>query len=693
MKYDSVRLSLIFLLVIFLVSSTVPAFDGSYFLEENSSAYEEVVKTGCILPLLSPPVTIDKKVRINPDDPWQNSITSPICSDLEFKISVHNTKITPKNVVVTDFLPTILNYVSGSANPEPDGYTNDTEEVIVWIMNIPAWTTKTITYHADLVAPGYGENYVHVVTFLPPPDPDDDIVPITGINNPPNSPSTPDPSDGATDIDVDADLSWTGGDPDTCDTVTYDVYFEAGDETPDELVSEGQSDNTYDPGTMDPNTVYYWQIVAWDSHGASTSGPIWSFETESGPPNDPSTPSGPMSGDVGVSYTYSTSASDPEGDQVYYWFDWDDSTNSGWVGPYNSGQTGSASYSWSSPGTYYIKAKAKDVHDAESGWSPTLTVTIDLPNDPPTAYIDLIDPYPEAEEGEPVTFTGHGEDSDGYIIGYNWRSSIDEQLSTQASFTTSSLTPGTHTIYFKVKDNDNDWSPEVTDTLVIIGNEPPTAYIDSIDPYPEAEEGEPVTFIGHGEDSDGYIVGYNWRSSIDGDLSTEASFTTSTLRLGTHTIYFKVKDDGDKWSYEVYDTLEIIPSSGDPPEKPVIDGPTYGVPGTEYEYILNAVDPDGDDVRYHIDWGDGYSTTTSYYPSGNNVQVSHIWNTRGIYIIKVKAEDTNDAYSNETTLPVNMPRDRAVTSLLFQKLLERLEGILERFPNAFPLLRRIFGLQ
>ena len=82
------------------------------------------------------------------------------------------------------------------------------------------------------------------------------------------------------------------------------------------------------------------------------------------------------------------------------------------------------------------------------------------------------------------------------------------------------------------------------------GDELPTAYIDSISPA-EASLGEAVTFDGHGTDRDGEVVAYRWRSDVDGDLSTMASFETSSLSAGTHTVYFKVQDNNDNWSDEV----------------------------------------------------------------------------------------------------------------------------------------------
>ena len=108
-----------------------------------------------------------------------------------------------------------------------------------------------------------------------------------GGSSAPNTPSSPSPADGATGQGVTVDLGWTGGDPDG-DAVTYDVYFEAGDSSPDVLVSNHQSPTGYDPGTLAAGTHYYWQIVATDQHAASTTGPVWDFTTTGGapPPGD-----------------------------------------------------------------------------------------------------------------------------------------------------------------------------------------------------------------------------------------------------------------------------------------------------------------------------------------------------------------------------------------------------------------------
>ncbi len=201
---------------------------------------------------------------------------------------------------------------------------------------------------------------------------------ITGgePNNPPNQPDNPYPADGALILNVEVDISWSCSDPDG-DNLMYDVYFEADDPNPDELVSNDQIETTYDPGVLNTKTTYYWQIIAIDEHGAVTSGPIWHFITDEEinyPPNTPSI-DGPTNLKTNEEGTFIVSTDDPEIDQVYFYIDWGDGSINNWDGPYNSGQNVYYNHSWTSENTYKIMVKAKDTHDAESGWGE-LDVTV-----------------------------------------------------------------------------------------------------------------------------------------------------------------------------------------------------------------------------------------------------------------------------------------------------------------------------
>jgi hypothetical protein len=85
-------------------------------------------------------------------------------------------------------------------------------------------------------------------------------------------------------------------------------------------------------------------------------------------PDTPSTPSGPSNGEIG-NYTFSSSATDPDGDSVSIMFDWGDGTQSEWSNYIGSGDTVSMTNLYSDSGTYQIMAKAKDDKEAESDWS------------------------------------------------------------------------------------------------------------------------------------------------------------------------------------------------------------------------------------------------------------------------------------------------------------------------------------
>ena len=105
------------------------------------------------------------------------------------------------------------------------------------------------------------------------------FITVVPLNSPPYPPSHPIPENGQTNVSIMTMISWTGGDPDPDDIVLYDVYF--GTTPSPELVSANQSTTIYDPGTLAYDTTYYWRIVAWDTHNASTKGDLWQFTTQS----------------------------------------------------------------------------------------------------------------------------------------------------------------------------------------------------------------------------------------------------------------------------------------------------------------------------------------------------------------------------------------------------------------------------
>jgi hypothetical protein len=76
-----------------------------------------------------------------------------------------------------------------------------------------------------------------------------------------------------------------------------------------------------------------------------------------------------------VAYSYTVVAADPEGDEVFYYVDWGDTTNSSWVGPYPSNENVTLDHTFTKKGSYTIKVQARDIYYAVGGWG-TLQVTM-----------------------------------------------------------------------------------------------------------------------------------------------------------------------------------------------------------------------------------------------------------------------------------------------------------------------------
>jgi hypothetical protein len=127
-----------------------------------------------------------------------------------------------------------------------------------------------------------------------------------------------------------------------------------------------------------------------------------------------------------------------------------------------------------------------------------------------------------------------------------------------------------------------------------------------------------------------------------------------------------------------------------PPDLPIIDGPTSGDARVSYNYNFFTIDPDGNDVYYRIDWGDRSPITEwiGPYHSGQICIVSHTFSKADTFIIKCQARDSYHAMSEWGQLEVTMPVETGFFHLLIFELIERL---VERFPNAFLIVHQLLG--
>jgi len=141
------------------------------------------------------------------------------------------------------------------------------------------------------------------------------------MNQAPLPPFDPFPENDQEFVSIQPELSWSGGDPDPGDTVTYDIYF-GTDPNPPYIETIGpypatQTEITYDPEIpLDHYITYYWKIVAEDNHNATAEGPVWSFTTGNNAPVLNPIPNQEVY--AGQTLAFQVSASDADNDPLIY---------------------------------------------------------------------------------------------------------------------------------------------------------------------------------------------------------------------------------------------------------------------------------------------------------------------------------------------------------------------------------------
>jgi len=290
---------------------------------------------------------------------------------------------------------------------------------------------------------------------------------------------------------------------------------------------------------------------------------------------------GPYSGQTNSEIEFDgSSSSDPDGNIVGYRWDWtnDGTYDTGWL------STATATHIYSYAGTYTVKLQVKDNDGATD--TDISQVTITFVNQKPHAFI-LKPTIPTADYGENVTFEAYGSDPDGTIVEYLWWSEPEGIYTGDSSFIKNDLPVGQYTIYLKVKDNNYEWSSEVSTSLIILSDAPENhAPIADAGGSYSGYVNKSVTFDGSGSyDSDtGDTISYNWDF---GDGSTGEGITPTHIypSEGNYSVQLTVIDnhgEQSKSSTYVKITINVENQNGS-------NGKSSETPGFETIIVFIAI--------------------------------------------------------------------------------------------------------
>jgi len=155
----------------------------------------------------------------------------------------------------------------------------------------------------------------------------------------------------------------------------------------------------------------------------------------------------------------------------------------------------------------------------------------------------------------------------------------------------------------------------------------------------------------------------------------------NTYNVAENTLYF---DSSHQSCIIIPEIPQLIPNN--PPQIPIeLSNNKLRRVNVDSSLTVTTNDVEGDMVYYLFDWGDGtYSGWVGPYNSGEQVKVSHIWDKRGFYNIRIKAKDTTGAKSDwsdpiKAYMPLGVKLSNLILSNFMKKQFERNPDLKEIF--------------
>jgi len=130
-----------------------------------------------------------------------------------------------------------------------------------------------------------------------------------------------------------------------------------------------------------------------------------------------------------------------------------------------------------------------------------------------------------------------------------------------------------------------------------------------------------------------------------------------------------------------------------PPEITSLEGEEIGKTNLSMIYNITAIDPEGDRVRYHINWGDGIEEDTEYYDSGSTAIVSHVWEKDGTYEMGILPIDEHgaegDVYHMTVTMAGEYEVDQRQVEQEYAYLINNTRWLAQSFVPSMPIISKV----
>jgi subtilisin family serine protease len=195
---------------------------------------------------------------------------------------------------------------------------------------------------------------------------------------------------------------------------------------------------------------------------------------------------------------------------------------------------------------------------------------------------------------------------------------------------------GSFAVSLTVKDANGSNTTSQSIVTSATANRAPTASISAPSNGASVVKGTSISFAGNGTDAeDGTLAGASlvWTSSLDGQIGTSASFSSSTLRVGTHTVTLTAKDSkGATGTASRTITVTAAPSSNQAPTARFTWSCATGTPH-QCAFDASSSTDNAGIVNYAWNWGNGRAE------SRTSPLVRNTWTAAGTYNVTLTVTD------------------------------------------------------